>query len=151
MHHNRRHGPGQAASAKIWNAANQQNQELIFRPTCHLTACWMHGYRLYLPLSDENMKKDSETQMEILMRSLSEVQQKYSKLPLGLWTQADNCFRESKNQYVFSLNLMLVCIGCFKWAVMAFLRTAHSTKMWTSALGKWQGCLQPESLMNRAI
>lgn len=103
-----------------------KNQELIFRPTCHLTACWMHGYRLYLPLSDENMKKDSETQMEILMRSLSEVQQKYSKLPLGLWTQADNCFRESKNQYVFSLNLMLVCIGCFKWAVMAFLRTAHS-------------------------
>ena len=103
-----------------------KNQELLFRPTCHLTACWLHGFKLFLPLSDEDVKKNSETQMEILMRSLSELRQKHRKLPQGFWTQADNCFRESKNKYLFSLNLLLVCPGVFRWSVMSFLRTAHS-------------------------
>ena len=103
-----------------------KNQELLFRPTCHLTACWLHGYKLFLPLSDEDMKKNSETQMEILMRSLSDLRQKHGKLPQGLWTQADNCFRESKNKYLFSLNVLLTCLGVFRWTIMSFLRTAHS-------------------------
>lgn len=103
-----------------------KNQELLFRPTTHLAACWIHGYKTYIAIADENTKKDSETQSEIIMRSLSDLHSNHSTMPLGLHTQADNCFREQKNQYIFKMNLLLVAIGVFRYTIMSFLRTAHS-------------------------
>lgn len=100
--------------------------ELLFRPTTHLTGCWLHGYQLFLSLADENLKKDSETQCEIIMRALSHLKDNCGSMPCAFHLQSDNCFRETKNRFVFTLNLMLVALGAFRYTVMSFLRTAHS-------------------------
>ena len=101
--------------------------EQVFRPTLHLAGVWIHGSELYLPISDESLKKDSETQIEMMARSLSALcRLGPGRLPLGCHIQADNCFREGKNQYIACFLLLLTVIGAFRFTSMGFLRTAHS-------------------------
>ena len=102
--------------------------EALFRPTLHLTAAWLHGHKVWLPVSDESLKKDSQTQAEILSRALSDlcVSVATKQLPLGFHLQQDNCFREGKNKYIVSYCLLLVVVGAFRWSSTGFLRTGHS-------------------------
>ena len=99
--------------------------EQLFRPTLHLSAIWVHGWRLYLPIADESLKKDSQTQLETLARALSELCVAKG-LALGLHFQQDNCFREGKNQYMLCFCLSLVLFGCVRWSSCGYLRTGHS-------------------------
>ena len=98
----------------------------LFRPAAHLAASWVHGFRLNLFLSDENLKKNSETSIEVLCLSLEHLFRQCSSLPLTLHLQQDNCFREGKNKYVAQFMLMLQILGVFRFTGMGFLRTAHS-------------------------
>ena len=98
----------------------------LHRPALHLAGLWLHGYKLFLPITDENTKKNSETQIEYLMRGLSQLVTEQSTLPLGLHLQQDNCYREGKNQYLFAFGLVLTILGCFRWVSLGYLRTAHS-------------------------
>lgn len=100
----------------------------LFRPTLHLTCAYFHGYSAFLPLSDENLKKDSVTQCEIIMRGLSALYESLgrSNRPLGFHCQADNCYRECKNQYFINLLLFLQVVGIFRHTSCGFLRTGHS-------------------------
>jgi hypothetical protein len=65
-----------------------------------LQGMWLHGFRLDLAVSDENLKKDSETQLEAVVRMLNEAWNRAGqRLPFGLHSQCDNCFREGKNKW----------------------------------------------------
>lgn len=102
--------------------------ERLFRPTLHLTCAYIHGFKAFLPVTDENMRKDSTTQAEVIIRSLSALCDSLggSNLPLGYHLQQDNCYREGKNQFVINLLLLLQLIGAFRWTACGYLRTGHS-------------------------
>lgn len=98
----------------------------IFRPALHLAGCWLHGFKLNLAVTDEDQKKNSETQMEILCRALSDLESTCKSMPLGLHLQQDNCYREGKNQFIVNFLLLLTVLGVYRWTSLGFLRTAHS-------------------------
>ena len=98
----------------------------LYRPATHLLASWIHGFRLYLYLSDEDLKKDSETQLEALCLSLQHLFDHGASLAMTLHLQQDNCPREGKNRYVLGFMLLLQVLGVFRYTVLGFLRTAHS-------------------------
>ena len=103
-----------------------KNMEKLFRPSLHLSATWLHGHLLHLAVADEDMKKNSESQLEMLARALSQMHNTFGRLPLCFHLQQDNCFREGKNQYMASFALMLTILGVFRATSLGFLRTAHS-------------------------
>eukprot|EP00438_Fugacium_kawagutii_P014325 Skav210906 [mRNA] locus=scaffold2900:307797:309425:+ [translate_table: standard] len=98
----------------------------LYRPATHLMACWLHGFRLYLYLSDEDVKKNSETSMETLALSLQHLFEQSSSMALSIHLQQDNCYREGKNRFVMCFLLLLQVLGVFRFASMGFLRTCHS-------------------------
>ena len=98
----------------------------LFRPTLHVSATWCHGYRLTFFVSDEELKKDSETQLEVLSRSISGLFDQFKSLPMGCVVQQDNCFREGKNRWVLSYAILMVALRVFRWFSCNYLRTGHS-------------------------
>lgn len=98
----------------------------LYRPATHLIGCWLHGFRLYLYLSDEDLKKDSETQIEALVLSLQNLFDHCGSLPLTLHLQQDNCPREGKNRFLVVFMLLLQVLGIFRFTCLGYLRTCHS-------------------------
>lgn len=98
----------------------------LFRPTLHCIGCWLHGWRFEFAISDEDLKKDSETQMEVISRGLSNMYEAIGDMPAGLVLQQDNCAREGKNRYTLNYLLLLVALRVCRWAAANFLRTGHS-------------------------
>jgi hypothetical protein len=102
--------------------------EKLYRPVLHVSACWVHGCVLEVAVADEDLKKDSSTQQEVLARALNTVYDYCNwKLPFGLHVQQDNTYREGKNQYMLSFLIILVISNVFRWVSAGFLRTAHSS------------------------
>lgn len=100
--------------------------ERLFRPSLHLVCAYIHGYKAFLPITDENVKKDAETQCEIIIRSLGHLADNVARFPLGYHLQQDNCPREGKNQFLLNLMLLLQVLGIFRWTRCGYLRTGHS-------------------------
>ena len=101
--------------------------ESLYRPTLHCSANWLHGYGLGLFISPEDLKKNSETQIEVLFLGLSRLKDDYGQLPMGLHLQQDNCYREGKNQFLTAAMMMLVVLRIFRHTALGFLRTGHSS------------------------
>ena len=110
--------------------------EKVFRPALHLAATWLHGVKLHMAVTDEDIKKNSDTQQEMLTRALCSLLKQCTSLPLGFHLQQDNCFREGKNQFVANFMIMLVALGVFRWTSMGYLRTAHSHEDVDQAFGQ---------------
>jgi hypothetical protein len=100
--------------------------ERLKRPRLHVAAVWLHGLMMQIWVADEDLKKDSVTQIEMLTRSLSSALERLGVLPLGFHLQQDNTYREGKNQYSCAFLLLLVVLGIFRWASTGFLRVGHS-------------------------
>lgn len=98
----------------------------LFRPQLHVSACWAHGHAVNVAVSDEDLAKDSETQVEILCRALDDILAQKSALPHGLNIQADNTYRETKNQFFMAWAMMGVALGLFRHITCSFLKTGHS-------------------------
>ena len=111
---------------KLGYARMTKTMEQLFRPTLHLAATWLHGWKVFVSIADEDCKKDSECQMEQLARALSTLAASTSKLPLNLHIQTDNCYREGKNRFLLNFGVLLVCCGIFRSIAFGYLRTAHS-------------------------
>ena len=111
---------------KMGYARLTKTMEQLFRPTLHLAATWLHGFKVLVSIGDEDCKKDAECQIEQLARALSHLLRFTSQLPLNLHVQTDNCFREGKNRYVLNWGLLLVILGVFRSVCYGYLRTAHS-------------------------
>lgn len=96
------------------------------RPTLHVAATWCHGKELFFSVSDEDLCKNSEAQMEQLSRALSSVFSDLAFLPPGLCLQQDNTYREGKNRFMANYLTLLVALGSFRRAMANFLRPGHS-------------------------
>ena len=99
----------------------------LFRPTLHVAATWNHGRSLTFFVGDECFRKDSQTQIEMLTRTISEVIDSARRLPAGLAVQQDNTYREGKNTYTMGWLCLLVCLRVFRYTLANFLRTGHSS------------------------
>ena len=130
--------PGYRQSSKAW--------QKIFRPACHLVGTWIHGFKLALSLSDEDLKKDSQTSIELIARALSEVVDSFGVVPLQIHLQQDNCAREGKNQFMLSFFLLLTTLGVCKYASLGFCRVGHSHEDIDQAFGQISRILQGKKI-----
>ena len=120
--------PGYRQSSKAWQA--------LFRPASHLVGTWIHRFKLALSLSDEDVRKDSQTSIELVARALSKVVDTFGVVPLQVHLQQDNCFREGKNQYMLSFFLLLSILGICKYSSLGFCRVGHSHEDIDQAFGQ---------------
>jgi hypothetical protein len=72
------------------------------------------------------MKKDTNNNVEVIARLLSDMQAEHNCLPLGLHIQQDNTSRECKNQHMVNFTAKLVALGVFQWVTLAYLITGHT-------------------------
>ena len=100
--------------------------EMLHRPSLHVIGLWIQGAALELAVGDEDLRKDSSTQLEVLARGLTKTLERFGGLPLGLHLQQDNCVREGKNTHVANFMLAMVLLGIFKWAQLGYLRKGHT-------------------------
>ena len=86
---------------RLLNDRKSKRLEALFRPALHVVGSWLHGHILNLAITDEDLKKDSETQAEVILRTLGDAWEAAGfELPLGIHLQQDNCYREGKNTYI---------------------------------------------------
>lgn len=97
----------------------------LFRPVLHICGSWCHGHKLFVFVADDDLRKDSTTQQEVLARCLSDIYDTYSTLPMGLHIQQDNTYREGKNRYFISHCILLCALRVFRYAVLSYLRPGH--------------------------
>lgn len=118
----------------------------LYRPALHLIGTFVHGFKLRIHVTDEDLRKNSETCIECVALALSEVLDSHGRLPLGLHLQQDNCYREGKNGFMLSFFLLLVVLGALRWTSLGFLRTCHSHEDIDQCFGQLA-----RMLMGRAI
>lgn len=106
--------------------SQSKTMQRLFRPRLHLSACWLHGAAVYLYVSDEDCKKDSQAQLEQLSRTLSDALATVGDLPQGVAWQQDNTYREGKNQFTMAYACLLVALGTFRHFTASYLRVGHS-------------------------
>ena len=108
-----------------YNRPSKAYQKL-FRPALHLVATFVHGFKLLINISDEDLKKDSVTSIELFCRSLCELVDTFGRFSLSIHLQQDNTYREGKNTYMVTFLLLLQILGIARFTSLGFLRVAHS-------------------------
>lgn len=106
--------------------AVSKSMSLLYRPALHLIGTFCHGFKLRIHVTDEDLKKNSETCIECIALALCEVLQVHGRLPLCFHLQQDNCAREGKNQYMLGFALLLVALKIVRVSALGFCRTCHS-------------------------
>ena len=119
--------------AKFRTPRTKKRQTKLFstmhRPCLHVSACWAHGWALCLAIGDEDLKKNSECTMEQVARTLDKILYEKKNLPAGVNLQADNTYRETKNQFVAAFAALTVALGIFRFFSCSFLRKGHSASI----------------------
>lgn len=119
--------------AKFRTPRSRKKQTKLYatmhRPCLHVAATWAHGWGLNLAIADEDLKKNSECTIEQVARTFDEIIQQHGHLPTGVNLQADNTYREAKNQFVASFAILTIALGCFRFFTMSFLRKGHSSSI----------------------
>lgn len=103
-----------------------KNFEKLHRPALHVHGCWAHGFGYHLAVSDQDVKKNTATNIEVISRMLVQIFDTHKGLPLGLHLQQDNTSRECKNQKMLKWALKLVGLGVFKWITLNYLVKGHT-------------------------
>ena len=91
----------------------------------------LHGYKEFFFCSDEDLKKDPNTQCEALTDALTDLakycQDKRVEFPKNIFVQADNCPRELRNQFtlLWAVAMLLLCPALHSIA-FNFLRKGHT-------------------------
>ena len=98
----------------------------LLRPALHVQGAWCHGFGYHLAVSDADMLKDTNNNVEVISRLLSCVYDRHQGLPQGLHLQQDNTSRECKNQYIINWAVKLVALRVFSWVTLSYLITGHT-------------------------
>ena len=96
----------------------------------HFSGIIVHGLMEVVYLSDANMRKDPNTQIELMSEMLGRVQNYCAEhdrpWPDHISAQADNCFREARNQYTMCFGILLVLLGNVTTFTYHFLSKGHT-------------------------
>ena len=122
---------GQSGSFLSRNVPMGKQFGSILRPALHLTGCICHGFKEYFFCSDEDLRKDPNTQVEVLMLVMTDVlkhcESNNVEFPKNIFIQADNCPREMRNQFtlLWGISLLLLC-PFINSITFNFLRKGHT-------------------------
>ena len=97
----------------------------LFRPRLHVAATWAHGHNITFAVADEDTRKDSVAQCELIGRAIDHILLRCGGLPHGCVVQMDNTAREGKNQFFMAFLAMAVALGSFRWTIANYLRVGH--------------------------
>jgi hypothetical protein len=118
-------------SAHARNLPAAKTLQDLQRPALHFAGCIIHGLEERYHVSSSDLRKDSNTECEVMMDALDRVSEfckgTGAQFPQNLFVQADNCAREMKNQYVlrFGVALLLLC-NAMTSITFNFLRVGHT-------------------------
>ena len=111
--------------------------EALYGPTLHCSGFWIHGHQLRFSICNEDVRKDSTTQLELLFLALSSLREHHSKLPLVLHLQQDQLLPRgeepvcsSGNDLASDFASIQSHLRVFKATACGFLRTGHSAFDW---------------------
>ena len=96
------------------------------RPALHVQGAWCHGFAYHLAVADADMKKDTNNNIEVIARLLSELSDAHGGLPASLHLQQDNASRECKNQHMVRFAAKVVALRAFESVTLAYLITGHT-------------------------
>lgn len=115
------------AKFKLPRVRSRQSKlfQKLFRPRLHVAATWVHGHNITFAVSDEDCKKDSVAQCELISRAIDQILLRCGGLPHGCVVQMDNTAREGKNQFFMAYLAMTVALGSFRWTIANYLRVGH--------------------------
>ena len=109
-------------SNKLWDECG--------RPTCPMTGVLVHGVAEHYYILDDDMKKDSNMNCELIARSLDKaagaLAEVNTQMPVHFALQADNTCREEKNTVALTQLAVLVGQDRFKSATASFAGVGHS-------------------------
>lgn len=116
------------------NLAGKKAFADMYRPTLHFSGCVIHGLVEQYWVSDADLKKDPNTEIETLSYCLDYVFQARScrlqgagcRWPAHLSVQADNCSREMRNQWTLLFGVLLVLLDVFQSVTFNFLQVGHT-------------------------
>lgn len=98
----------------------------LLRPALHVQGIWAHGFGYQLAVADADMKKDTNNNVEVIARMLSDIHDQHGGLPKGLLIQQDNTCRECKNQHIVKWAAKMVGLKVFQSVVLSYLVTGHT-------------------------
>jgi hypothetical protein len=102
----------------------------LARPTLHLCGVVVHGHSENYWISDADVKKDPNTEIDLLSRSIENVHQDCTQqgrpMPAHLSILADNCSREMKNQFTLLWGCWRIAVGHFRSVTYNYLVRGHS-------------------------
>jgi hypothetical protein len=100
------------------------------RPTLHLCGVIAAGHAENYWVTDGDVKKDSNTEVDMVARAIDDIHVSCLKrgmpMPKHLNVLADNCSREMKNQYTLMFGCWLVATGAFASVTFNYLVKGHS-------------------------
>ena len=100
------------------------------RPTLHFAAVICHGLAELVFLSDANLKKDSNTEQEMISQLFlymnTHCESTGKAWPEHVSCQADNCWREMRNQYTLFHAILLVLLGVVSTFTFNYLVVGHT-------------------------
>ena len=67
----------------------RQNQkshgmDTLIRPALHVQGCWAHGFGFHFAVADQDLKKDTTTNVEVIARMSESIYRKHGGMPLTL-------------------------------------------------------------------
>ena len=80
----------------------------------------------YLYTMSDKWEHGSNQTIELLQRTLLDIESKKKQLPPVLFLQADNCWRENKNRFVMGYLSWLIKRGIFREIYLSFLPVGHT-------------------------
>lgn len=96
------------------------------RPSLDATAFIIHGYLIFVGLSETFTKKDSSWSTELLYHSLDLLSKQIDLREVDLVLQSDNCIRETKNNTLTRAAAYLVGTRRCRTFTLKFLMSGHS-------------------------
>ena len=99
----------------------------LIRPTLHVQGAWCEGFAYHFAVADADMKKDNNNNLEVIVRLIDDMYQKYAALPLAISLIQDNTSRECKNQMMLTFNVKLVALNCVKSFTYLYPEKGHTT------------------------
>ena len=78
--------------------SSMHSLDRLLRPALHVQGAWCHGFGYHLAVSDADVKKDTNNNIEVIARMLSGLSDAHGRRPASLHLHQDNASRDCKNQ-----------------------------------------------------
>ena len=112
--------------------------QTLHRPALHVQGAWSHGFAFHIAVADDDMKKDTNNNVEVFARMQESIYQRFKGLPLHCSLIQDNTSRECRNSKMIKFHTMLVVLLIFRSSCLEYPEKGHTHGPLDAVFG--QGC-----------